>query len=214
MSYPIDSNAALTARIRLRRRARGYAVGPPDADAAYCWRMDAPLLPPEDDKDWTWVLSRPCPDCGYDPAGVDSSALAGLVADAVAPWAGVLARDDVRTRPAPQVWSPLEYACHVRDALTIFAGRVRLMLDQHEPTFPNWDQDGAAVEQRYWEQDPAAVAGEVEQAGAEFAQALARVRPADWSRPGLRSNGSRFTVESIGVYFLHDLRHHLWDVHG
>jgi hypothetical protein len=34
----------------------------------------------------------------------------------------------------------------------------------------------------------------------------------DWARPGQRSNGSQFTVESLGRYSLHDVVHHLWDV--
>jgi hypothetical protein len=39
--------------------------------------------------------------------------------------------------------------------------------------------------------------------------------PADaWDRPGVRSNGSEFTVESLGRYHLHDVVHHLHDVAG
>jgi hypothetical protein len=33
-----------------------------------------------------------------------------------------------------------------------------------------------------------------------------------WSRSGLRGDGTRFTVESFSRYFLHDPIHHLWDV--
>jgi len=33
-----------------------------------------------------------------------------------------------------------------------------------------------------------------------------------WSRPGRRSNGSVFTMESLGLYYLHDGQHHLHDV--
>ena len=37
--------------------------------------------------------------------------------------------------------------------------------------------------------------------------------PADaWDRRGYRSNGSEFTVDSIGRYHLHDIVHHAWDV--
>ena len=38
------------------------------------------------------------------------------------------------------------------------------------------------------------------------------VPPGAWGRRGYRSNGSEFTVESIGLYHLHDLVHHAWDV--
>jgi hypothetical protein len=34
----------------------------------------------------------------------------------------------------------------------------------------------------------------------------------EWSNRGLRSNGSRFTVLTLGQYMAHDLVHHVWDV--
>ena len=39
-----------------------------------------------------------------------------------------------------------------------------------------------------------------------------RVGDDDWDRPGRRSNGSVFTVDTLGRYHLHDLVHHRWDV--
>lgn len=41
---------------------------------------------------------------------------------------------------------------------------------------------------------------------------LATVRPDELARPGRRSNGSQFTVDTLGKYFLHDLEHHAHDV--
>ena len=38
------------------------------------------------------------------------------------------------------------------------------------------------------------------------------MRPDQWQRTGRRSNGSAFTVETLGRYHLHDVVHHLWDV--
>ena len=70
----------------------------------------------------------------------------------------MLARPDAARRPEPSTWSPLEYACHVRDVCRLFEQRLRLMLTQDAPTFDNWDQDETAVADRYGEQDPATVA--------------------------------------------------------
>jgi len=36
----------------------------------------------------------------------------------------------------------------------------------------------------------------------------------DWQRTGRRTNGSVFTLETPGQYFLHDVTHHLHDVRG
>jgi hypothetical protein len=35
-----------------------------------------------------------------------------------------------------------------------------------------------------------------------------------WQRPGRRSDGARFTVETFARYFIHDPVHHLYDVTG
>ena len=131
-----------------------------------------------------------------------------------APWAGVLERPEAARRPAPDVWSPLEYACHVRDVCRVFDGRVTLMLAEDGPRFANWDQDETAVAERYAEQDPAVVGPELREAAATVAARFAGVREDQWDRTGLRSDGSEFTVLTLGQYFLHDLAHHLVDVHA
>jgi hypothetical protein len=165
-----------------------------------------------DTKDWTWVLDRPCPECGFTASSVDRGAIADVLRDNAAQWERVLGRADVRDRPSPQVWSPLEYACHVRDVLLKFDERLRLMLADDDPPFANWDQDQSALEGRYGEQDPAAVAVALRRAAETLAAGYAVVRDDQWQRPGTRSNGSRFTVESLGRYLLHDVVHHIDDV--
>ena len=165
-----------------------------------------------DTKDWTWTLRERCPDCGFEAASVPAADIATRVTAYTDPWPRVLARPDATTRPDPSTWSPLEYACHVRDVCRVFEERLTLMLVQDAPAFANWDQDETAVAERYGAQDPAVVARELAVAAASFAGAYAAV-PADaWGRTGRRSDGSEFTVLSLGRYGLHDLAHHLWDV--
>ena len=138
--------------------------------------------------------------------------LATTTLASTAPWTAVLARPDAARRPAPDVWSPLEYACHVRDVCRVFDGRVTLMLTEDAPRFANWDQDETAVAERYGEQDPPVVGAELREAAATVAADFAGVRDEPWGRTGLRSDGSEFTVLTLGQYFLHDLAHHLVDV--
>jgi hypothetical protein len=176
--------------------------------------MAEPQAPEPDDKDWTWTLQRPCPECGFDTAAIEPVTIPALVRDAASRWPHVLARPDAATRPAPTTWSPLEYACHIRDVHQIFRERLELMLAENDPAFANWDQDASALAERYWEQDPAVVATEVTETGEALADAYSRVGDDQWDRTGIRSNGSTFTVESLGRYVLHDLYHHVWDVRG
>jgi hypothetical protein len=165
-----------------------------------------------DTKDWTWVLSRPCPECGFDATSLQHTEVGDRIRSDAGEWVRRLGETDVRTRPQPTVWSTLEYGCHVRDVHRIFNRRVQLMLDEDEPQFPNWDQDQAAIEGDYASQDPATVATELVDAASVVADTYSSV-PADaWSRRGLRSNGSEFTIATISIYHLHDILHHAHDV--
>ena len=165
-----------------------------------------------DTKDWTWVLDRPCPECGYVAAMLDPMAVGGAVRASLPRWQEALARAEARTRPQPDVWSPLEYAAHVRDVFRLFDRRLALMLDETDPLFDNWDQDATAIAERYSEQDPASVAVELVEAGRAIAERFDGVRHEQLSRTGRRSDGASFTVESFARYFFHDVAHHLHDV--
>jgi hypothetical protein len=171
-----------------------------------------PIVP--DDKDWTWVLERVCPECGFDTQEVDRDDLAARIGRTTDGWRRVLERSDVRDRPDDATWSPLEYACHVRDVHRVYAVRVARMLAEDDPFYENWDQDATASQDRYGEQDPTVVAGELAQAASEIGGLFAVVVGDGWQRTGRRSDGASFTLDSIGRYYLHDIEHHLWDVTG
>jgi hypothetical protein len=169
-----------------------------------------PIVP--DDKDWTWVLERPCPECGFDASAFPASEVAAAVRANATTWRSLLAHPAVARRPSDDRWSALEYACHVRDVFRRYDQRLALMLAEDDPGFPNWDQDASAVEDRYAEQDPSVVADEIEAAGASLADAFDRVEGDQWQRTGARSDGVRFTVDTFARYFVHDPIHHVWDV--
>jgi len=168
-----------------------------------------------DTKDWTWVLRRPCPECGLDTQSFAREAIPGMIRGNAAAWQQALSGpDDVRRRPQPAKWSTLEYGCHVRDVLRLYDERLQMMLTQDDPLYPNWDQDETAVAQRYGEQDPAVVAAELGEAADAVAGRFETVTGPGWERPGRRSDGASFTVESFARYFIHDPIHHYYDATG
>lgn len=168
----------------------------------------------KDSKDWTWVLERPCPECGADVRRLGPTDVAAAVRASLPQWTTLLERpaEELRRRPDPATWSPLEYAAHVRDVFGVMHERLRLMLDRQDPPFPDWDQDEAAVEGAYHRQDPAEVAAALDPAGRCFAAVLEAVDAEQHARRGLRGNGSEFTVVTLAQYAWHDIAHHLWDV--
>ncbi len=165
-----------------------------------------------DEKDWTWVLHERCDECGFAAADVDPHQIGATVRDLLPRYVSALHREDADVRPEPAVWSTLEYSAHVRDVFRVFGERLDLMLAHEDPLFENWDQDATAVEDRYDLQDPAVVADELVEAGEATAAAFDAVADDAWERSGRRSNGSFFTVRTLGQYFLHDVVHHLHDV--
>jgi hypothetical protein len=166
-----------------------------------------------DDKDWTWVLDRPCPECGLDTRQIEPASVAELLRSNSAKWVEVLiGTPEPARRPDPATWSTLEYACHVRDVFRLFDQRLLLMLAEENPPFSNWDQDETAVEERYGEQDPYTVAAQLHGAASQLAGHFQQVDGAQWQRSGRRSDGAEFTVASFSRYFIHDPIHHLYDV--
>lgn len=165
-----------------------------------------------DTKDWTWVLQRPCPECGFVAASMDPLAVGAALRATLPRWRAALTRPEVRQRPVPAVWSTLEYGAHVRDVFRVCDRRLTLMLTQDDPPFDNWDQDATAVAEKYGEQDPETVAGELTAAGERIASRFDQVTPGQLERTGRRSDGAAFTVASFGRYVLHDVVHHLHDI--
>jgi hypothetical protein len=165
-----------------------------------------------DDKDWTWVLDARCDECGFDASSIRCTDVADGLRRALVDWTEVFARADVRSRPSPAVWSPLEYGCHVRDVFGVYAGRIQRMLAEDGPHYDNWDQDATALDDDYPAQPPARVADDLVASGAALADLFDSIAPAQWARTGYRSDGAAFTIDSISRYFLHDIVHHLHDV--
>ncbi len=169
-----------------------------------------PIVP--DAKNWTWVLERPCMDCGFDAAALDVSHIGRLIRENAAAWPALLSDEHAKLRPTDDQWSALEYGCHVRDVYLLFDFRLELMLGEDGPKFKNWDQDATAIDQRYDQQDPEEVARELLVAADDIAARFESVGDDQWQRTGYRSDGAVFTIDSYARYLMHDPIHHLDDV--
>jgi len=176
---------------------------------------------PAETRDWTVITRESCAECGFDPATVTAGAVPSRIRATVPRWEAVLTAPGpagagrLRDRPAPHTWSPLEYACHVRDVCRTFTARLAQIRDTPAEAgpalFDDWDQNAAQVQGRYNAQDPAEVARAYAAAADTLAEAFARVAADEWSREGMRGDGARFTALSLAAYLIHDLEHHLAD---
>jgi hypothetical protein len=162
------------------------------------------------------ALDDACQKCGFSYAVARAEIVPSLRSDARA-FLEQLDRIDytaVRTRPLPDVWSPLEYGCHVRDVLRVQRERVLLARRETEPAFAPMRRDERAVEDRYNAQDPAQVAAELREAADAFVSVLEDLDEAVWMRTGVYNypEPTVRTVEWIAIHTDHELRHHRGDI--
>jgi hypothetical protein len=148
---------------------------------------------------------------GYDEAAADAAA--STVRDVCARIAELLRTvpdEDLRRRPTAQRWSPLEYACHLRE-------RVLMALRGEGGTAITMGRDERAVDDGYAAQDPNEVAVQVEQSARLFADLLDRLDrlgPDRWDlevaylfpEPSMRS------LRWVAVHTAHEAVHHLADM--
>jgi hypothetical protein len=116
--------------------------------------------------------------------------------------------------PAEGTWSPLEYACHVRDVLEVQLGRVERALAEDRPTFEPMRREERVLELAYAEQDPTEVAAAVAANGDALAAAFEGLEPDQWQRPVVYSYPAPWerSLLWVGQHTVHELHHHLLDV--
>jgi DinB superfamily len=123
-----------------------------------------------------------------------------------------VASSRLRCRPSPDVWSPLEYLCHVRDVFVSHLIRLHRARTEHDPALEPMFNDLRARRLRYVERDPAATLDELDAAVAGLLEEAARFRPEDWARPVHRLPGEGRTALWLLRNAAHEGVHHLGDL--
>src|ERR1700728_1264406 len=165
---------------------------------------------------WFLIVSNgSCPECGLVASSVGEGDLGTAIVEEARLWDELLSRlgdaPSLLARPAPRVWSALEYAGHVSDTLTLFADRIELAIDTENPRFEYQDQEAAVLERRYNDADPAEVAAAICSNAERFAQVLDTLPSDAWVRGGTRLDEEYFDVSLLGRFALHEVRHHRTD---
>jgi hypothetical protein len=164
-----------------------------------------------------------CEECGFVYADVSpadaSEKLRSFGRRYKAPLTRFLAGEDgdglLRQRPEEGVWSALEYAAHVRDAIRFNGYLARRTLTEDHPTLPAPNPDQAAADNDYNAEDPAEVAAGIEERASKLAAMVdENADPASWERAAVWEG--REDGEFTAVYFVrnavHEGHHHLLDV--
>jgi hypothetical protein len=123
---------------------------------------------------------------------------------------------DARRRPHHDVWSMLEYACHVRDVLLIQRDRALLALVETAPGFPRMYRDERVSLAHYDAHPPAQVADHLAVAAELCATVFDGLTPEQWGRSLVYNYPapSPRDVAWLGRNTVHEVEHHLADIRG
>src|SRR5579862_7336485 len=127
-----------------------------------------------------------CDACRFDGANFDDPSLIAAIQELGPQWRSLLAGagPELRLRPAPGVWSAIEYAAHSRDITALHVYGVEQALTGDEPVLPAIEGD-ALIESaapRYASADPKEVVDELEAQACGLARAAADAGYDTWGR--------------------------------
>ena len=156
-----------------------------------------------------------CPTCrlAYAHLGFDRClALVGESTTALAALLPTVGDEALRRRPRPEVWSPVEYACHVRDVLLTFAVRVHRGVVEDRPVLDPMYADWRAQRFGYARTGLDVLSAELAPAAAGFADEVRAVPDDAWDRTVVRRPEEERTVRWLVRQAAHECVHHLADV--
>ena len=155
-----------------------------------------------------------CDECGFDGSRFDGPALVAELRALGPSWRTLIesAGPGLRVRPAPKVWSAIEYAAHSRDITALHAFGVEEALTKDEPHYPAIEADLVeSAADGYVDEQPAPVVDELEKQAERLATLADESGAAAWTR-GLTLGAERIDVRRLLEHALHDSTHHLRDV--
>jgi hypothetical protein len=156
-----------------------------------------------------------CDACGFDGGTFDDDALLEAIRALGPRWRTLVAVSDgdLRTRPAPEVWSAIEYAAHSRDITALHVFGVEQALTVDEPAFPDIEADELidAAAATYADASPEDVIDHLGEHANRLAELAADAGPGNWTR-GLTIGDNRSDVRQLLEHALHDSSHHIDDV--
>lgn len=170
--------------------------------------------------DWTRIQRDPCPQCGQHPAALSPSSLGELAVESSVAWREFLLEEDdiyLRTIPEPGVFSPIQYAAHVRDILRVYGDRMVLGVEKDSPTVPIFNP-AQEVFESYNRLDAQELAADLEAQAQRLAKIVEDMGPSDWSRIVINDRGQygvyTFTIAGLACNAVHEAHHHLLDAKG
>jgi hypothetical protein len=155
-----------------------------------------------------------CAECGFRYGETPPQQIGPAIVVGAEQVAALLGGPEVNRRREDGLWSPLEYACHLRDMLLVQRERVLLARREERPLAVPMGRDARVEHEGYAEQEPADVARQLGDAARLFANVLARLPDDQWRRTVLYTypEPAERPLTWVAAHALHEVRHHQRDI--
>lgn len=147
-------------------------------------------------------MSGICTECGYDMTVLRNDEIVGLIerfsVEDFPPLTSV--------RATPHVWSPLEYAWHLRESFDFYRDRITLALSTDAPLFEGGDFTVDPVE-------TPDIVDWLQREAKAVAEMLRSLDDKEWERFGIGSyDGGRRDIRNLASRLAHECVHHAMDI--
>jgi hypothetical protein len=164
----------------------------------------------------TGSVNPACAECGLDPELLSIPAAADMIEEFGPRFVAVfesVAMDPARlcAKPDPDVWSPLEYAVHMRELIRYHGWLANRALTEDRPEVPAPNPDSVAEGERYNEADPGDVLAGITRQSLRFADRARGMTEVELDRLVVRA-GTDTRVRHMIRNVAHEGHHHLQDV--
>jgi hypothetical protein len=157
-----------------------------------------------------------CDECGFRYSATAADIPSALTALA-ARYGTVLTTTPLASlaaRPAPETWSPLEYACHFRDILFMQRERLYQGLIEQKPNFIPMYREQRVTVGRYNDQSPAEVADAIGVGALLLGRLAESMDDAQWQRACIYNYPAPAERSLLWMmqHTTHEGEHHLVDI--
>lgn len=154
-----------------------------------------------------------CVECGLDLDGISSAEVIPRVSAGVAAVAEILdaGGEELRARPAPEVWSVLEYAAHIRDVALTYRELIIAAMAVDQPVKQKMFRELRVDMGMYAPETADQVRTSLEIASRLFANTFSTLSREQLQRTAV-CLGEVHTMVWVGAHVIHEVEHHLDDI--
>jgi hypothetical protein len=159
-------------------------------------------------------MEETCSECAFDEslARPEDVALAlPPLATAIGNDIGALSLELARRRPAPEVWSPVEYLGHLRESMAFHRWLIETALAEDSPLIPMVDPDESVAKAGYADADINGLFGQFERRVDRLCQLLQELDGVAVNRK-LTLDDRQLTVGLVARSAWHECHHHRGDI--